>query len=166
MRSRSTARRGATWISDPAASGLAQQTGALQRVGEDLQPADLIVAAEPPDMHDGQLGALVTLLDVRVAEHDDRVVVLKELVGRERELVPRPDGLLEDRDGRVLALVRAPTGHVFGVPSLPREVLRPVRQGGLEVSLRELLVALAQQVGLASHLRHPRCSERWLPEPP
>src|SRR5215213_836956 len=101
-------------------------------------------------MHDGQLGALVTLLNVRVAEHDDRVAVLKELVGGERELVPRPDGLLKDRDGRVLALVRPPTRHVLRVPSLPREVLRPVRQRGLEVSLRELLIALTQEVSLAS----------------
>src|SRR5215210_9398987 len=106
-------------------------------------------------MHDGQPGALVTLLDIGVAEHDDRVAVLKELVGSERELVPRPNSLLKDRDGRVLTLVRPPTGHVFGIPALPREVLRPVRQRRLQVALRELLVALAQQAGLASHYGTP-----------
>jgi hypothetical protein len=33
-----------------------------------LQPADLVVAAETPDVHDGQLGALVALLDLGMAE--------------------------------------------------------------------------------------------------
>src|SRR5215210_9307794 len=117
-------------------------------------------------MHDGQPGALVTLLDIRVAEHDDRVAILKELVGSERELVPRPNSLLKDRDGRLLTLVRPPTGQVFGVAPLPREVLRPVRQRRLQVALRELLVALAQQVGLASHCGTPVAQERWLSGPP
>ena len=37
----------------PAASGLAEQPRALERVGQDLQAADLVVATEAPDVDDG-----------------------------------------------------------------------------------------------------------------
>ena len=85
----------------------------MERVREDLQSADLVVAAEAPDMHHRQLGTLIALLNFVMAEHNDRVAILEELVGGERELVPRPHGVLKDLDGRVLALMRAPTGHVL-----------------------------------------------------
>src|SRR5215210_3996869 len=79
-------------------SGDTEDPCALQRVGEDLQPTDLLVATVAPDVdHRHALGPLA-LGQIGVPEDDDRVALLDELVGAELELVPRANRLLEDLD--------------------------------------------------------------------
>src|SRR5215210_5402617 len=98
-----------------------------------------------------------------MAEHDDRVAILEELVGDQVEFVPGPDRLLQNLHRSVLALVRAAPGHVLRIATLPDEIVGPVGQRSLDVSLRELLIALPQQVALAGHCdTSPLLSMRWL----
>src|SRR5215207_8674381 len=98
-------------------------------------------------------------------EDDNRVAVLVKLVGGQLEVVPCAHGLLEDRDCLILALVRPAAGHVLRVAALPGEIVCPVGQRALDVPLRELLIALAQQVDLARHIDMPpsRLSPPGLP---
>jgi hypothetical protein len=44
--------------------GLTEKLSGLVGIGQDLEPADLFVAAEPPDVDDWHLSALIALLDV------------------------------------------------------------------------------------------------------
>src|SRR5687768_6510583 len=162
IREASPAVRTAAGLSSPAGAflGLAEKLSGLVGVGQDLKPAHLFVAAEAPDVDDGHLGALIALLDVRMSEHDYRVAVLIELVRAQRELVPGADGLLNSLESLVPALARTTTRQLLRIAALPREVVSPVGQRALNVPLRELVVALAQQVGLAGHLEMPPSGSR------
>src|SRR5918995_2324575 len=141
---------GVRFLASPEASGDAEQPCALERVGEDLQTADL-VAAIAPDVHDGHPLGPLALRQVGVTEHDDGVALLDELVGAELELVPRPNRLLEDPDGRLLSLMAPRAGKFRRVRALPYEVVAPQIERPLEIALVEALVTLSQRVRLAGH---------------
>src|ERR1044071_9880774 len=85
-------------------SGDAEDLCALERVGEDLQAADLVVTPIAPDVHDRQPLRPLALGHVGMTEYDDRVALFDELVGAQLELVPRSYGLLQHLDRGLLAL--------------------------------------------------------------
>src|SRR3712207_4927402 len=81
VRKSSTGARTALQRGGEAESGDTEQACGLQRVREDLQATDLLIAAVAPDVHHRHARGAPALLQIGVPEHDHGVALLDELVG-------------------------------------------------------------------------------------